>query len=94
MKLITYKLEPNSYNLLKEATQNDQMAIMAALDEYASGLFNPKTEFPIQKCRKKILDSFVINLGAIPDNHTVKVDFSYFMELKNICQDDFLQTYR
>ena len=25
-------------NLTKEATQNDQMAIMAALDEYASGL--------------------------------------------------------
>ena len=58
-----------------EATQNDQLAIMAALDEYAS-------------------DSFVINLGAIPDNHTVKVEFSYFMELKNICNDDYLQTYR
>ena len=39
-------------------------------------------------------DSFVINLGAIPDNHTVKVEFSYFMELKNICHDDNRQTYR
>ena len=40
------------------------------------------------------VDSFIIELGAIPDNHDVKVKFSYYIELKRVFNNKSIETFR
>ena len=43
---------------------------------------------------KYATDSFIIELGAIPDNHDIRVEFSYFMELRKVKAENEFETHR
>ena len=43
---------------------------------------------------KYATDSFIIELGAIPDNHDIRVEFSYFMELRKVKDENEFETHR
>ena len=43
---------------------------------------------------KYATDSFIIELGAIPDNHDIRVEFSYFMELRKVKDGNEFETHR
>ena len=43
---------------------------------------------------KYATDSFIIELGAIPDNHDIRIEFSYFMELRKVEDGNEFETHR